>query len=373
MTRDERLSSGTTPLTQPEPRTRVLFLSRKWPPAVGGMETYSIRLCESLSSSVLLTKVVLSGRPDGTPPSTLSLLGFGFRAFLAVVRHRRAADVVHIGDMASWPIALGASLAKSRPSVVLSAHGTDVSFPRRRTLAGKLYGAYLRLGSRLLNDVLVIANSAATETAAREFGFDHTEIVPLGTDFTRQCVAPDLNRLLFSGRIIPLKGLDWFVRNVLEKLPEEITLDVAGTVWDTDEAKVLNHPRVRYLGRLDQASLAVEFARSLALVVPNVPVANGQFEGFGLVAIEAAAAGGVVLASDHGGLREAVQDGVTGFSLPAGDARAWIDRIMELRGWSKTERDSFVETASRQARETYSWERVARDTLHAYLRTKEIG
>lgn len=358
-------------MTQAVTRPGVVFVSRKWPPAVGGMETYSLRLAETLEPHVGLTRIVLPGRNDGRPPSALALIVFGVGAFLRVATQHRDADVVHVADMASWPVALGARLSLKPPAIVLSAHGTDVTFARRGGFVGKSYGMYLKLGARLLAEPVVIANSAATEAAARDCGFTSTKIVPLATDFTRQKSAMDRNRLLFSGRIIPLKGLSWFVREVLENLPSVITLAVAGTVWDQTEAECLDHPRVTYLGRLDQKDLAVEFARALAVVVPNVPVDTGQFEGFGLVAIEAAAAGGVVLASDHGGLREAVQDGTTGFSLAAGDAGAWLHQITVVRNWSDGERQAFIDQASATAHETFGWERVARDTLHNYEQAME--
>jgi glycosyltransferase involved in cell wall biosynthesis len=340
----------------------IVFLSRKWPPAVGGMETYALRLAEALEPLTRLTRIVLPGRANGQPPGPLALIAFGLGSFLALARHHRDADVIHIGDMASWPLAL----AVRRPAVVLAAHGTDVAYPLRRTLRGRLYGAYLRLGARLLPRALVIANSGATEAAARSHGFIRSTVIPLATDFTAEDATPDLNRLLFSGRLTPRKGLAWFVRQVLPRLPETVHLDVAGTIWDADEAAALDHPRVHHLGHVDQAQMARAFAGSLAVVVPNIPVPTREFEGFGLVAVEAAASGGVVLASDDGGLVEAVRDGETGLTLPAADAEAWVAAITRVLSWSSEERHAFTARATKSARRHYSWDRVARDTLAAY-------
>ncbi|NNF91022.1 MAG: glycosyltransferase, partial [Boseongicola sp.] len=88
--------------------------------------------------------------------------------------------------------------------------------------------------------------------------------------------------------------------------------------------------------------------------------------GFGLVAVEAAAAGGVVLASDEGGLSEAVRDGETGYSLPAGDAAAWTEAIARIRNWTDSERKRFTDFASETARHIYAWDRVADQTMAAY-------
>ena len=49
-------------------KLRVLFLTRKWAPAIGGMEVYSMELSEELSHKVNLTVRSLAGNKDGSPP-----------------------------------------------------------------------------------------------------------------------------------------------------------------------------------------------------------------------------------------------------------------------------------------------------------------
>ncbi|RZW07914.1 MAG: glycosyltransferase [Rhodobacteraceae bacterium] len=349
-------------------KPRIVFLSRKWPPAVGGMETYAIRLTEALRPRVDLTTIVLPGRDDGQPPGAIALFGFGTRSFFRIFFRHRDADVIHVADMASWPIALAAS---RKAAIVLSAHGTDVSYPRRGTFKGRAYGSYLRLGAKLLPSAIVVTNSSATDKATREYGFTQTAIVPLATNMQRQPSRTANARLLFSGRLTPRKGLSWFVAHVLDRLPEDITLDVAGTVWDKAEERALAHQRVNYIGHLDHDRIAAAYADALAVVVPNVPVPTREFEGFGLVAVEAAAAGGVVLASDEGGLSEAVRDGETGYSLPAGDADAWAEAIARVRNWTDSERKRFTDSASETARRVYAWDRVADQTMAAYQTATE--
>src|SRR5690606_10595555 len=60
-----------------DPKLRVLFVTRKWPPAVGGMEVYCRELVNELDERVALDLEALPGRSDGQPPSTLALVGFG--------------------------------------------------------------------------------------------------------------------------------------------------------------------------------------------------------------------------------------------------------------------------------------------------------
>ena len=345
----------------------TVFVTRKWPPAVGGMETYSVRLAEALARLGPIRTIALPGRPDGAPPSPRRLARFGASTALRLLLARRPPAVLHLGDMASWPLALPALLRRPATRVVLSAHGTDVAYPRRGDWKGRLYGAYLRLGARLLPRSAVVANSRATADLARGFGFGDVRVVPLATDL--RAPAPGGNHdgnVLFAGRLVARKGCGWFVRAVLPLLPDEIGLTVAGTPWDADEAHVMDHPRVRFLGPLPQPELLRAYAGALCVIVPNLPVADRGFEGFGLVAVEAAAAGGLVLASEHDGLRESVIDGETGRHLPPGDAAAWAEAVREVAALDPEARRARALRAMAAVDRHFRWERVARETARAY-------
>lgn len=342
-----------------------MFVTRKWPPAMGGMETYSVRLTEELARTHDVDVVFLPGKPDGSPPDAGQLIAFPFEVFRCWIAKRDKPHILHVGDMAMWPFGL---LAGASTCVVLSAHGTDVSYHRRRGLKAGLYGLYMKLGSRLLRKAALIANSRATAKALRETGWVHAHVVPLATDLAAPYPAPehDPNRILFAGRLIKLKGFSWFVTNVLPLLPPTMRLRVVGTVWDREEGEYLNHPQVDFIGKLAQPELAAEFARALCVVAPNVPVATGEYEGFGLVAPEVASSGGVLLASKCDGIIDAVIDAETGFLVEPADPYAWASKINEIRGWSIEARTEFTSKAKAAAHAFYSWSRVADDTRAVY-------
>lgn len=342
----------------------ILFVTRKWAPAMGGMEAYCHRLTDELAKHHTVEIIALPGKADGSPPSAASLLGFPFTILRRWLARSSAPDVLHIADMALWPVGL---LAGKRTQVVLSAHGTDVSYPRRGGIKGSLYGAYLRLGSRLLASAKVIANSAATEAALHENGWHRTSIVALATDINRPPpIQPPRRTILFAGRLVRRKGLSWFVENILDDLPADITLEVAGTRWDPAEDAALTHPRVHYLGRLGPDALADAYAASLCVILPNLELPNGEFEGFGLIACEASAAGGVVLAANCGGLTEAVIDGETGYLLPSGAQDAWVTKICDIANFPALFRAKFTAQSSAKAQEYFAWPRVAAQTEKYY-------
>ena len=86
-------------------KLRVLFLTRKWPPAIGGMEVYSMELSEELSHRVDLTVRSLSGKKDGSPPGIARLVYFLFSNLVYLWRTRRDFDVVHFGDFVLFSLA----------------------------------------------------------------------------------------------------------------------------------------------------------------------------------------------------------------------------------------------------------------------------
>ncbi|MEM9781095.1 MAG: glycosyltransferase [Pseudomonadota bacterium] len=338
---------------------RVIGLvSRKWPPAMGGMETYAVRLSEALGAYGAIRDLVLPGRANGSPPTTLALLSWGLLTTLRLLLARGRFDAVLICDMAIWPMAVAAGGRKA-----IAAHGTDVAFGRRGGVRGRLYSWWLRLGASLTRDVPVVANSQATAALARDHGFSDVIVISLATDMRPPAPAPASHRsLLFAGRLVARKGCGWFIRNVLPHLPEDVTLRVAGTVWDEAEGEALASPRVMHLGALDSEALALEYASALAVIVPNIDVETAEIEGFGLVAVEAAAAGGIVLAAEHSGLVDAVIDGVTGHLLPPGDIDAWRAAVIEVAALTAEDRGTRQSVSRKAAAARFSWGRVAEET-----------
>jgi len=89
-------------------------------------------------------------------------------------------------------------------------------------------------------------------------------------------------------------------------------------------------------------------------------------EAFGRVAAEAQALGRPVIATDHGGARETVIDGETGWLTPPGDSKALADTINTVLGKSDTDRQRLAERAKAHIQENFSKERMCERTLDVY-------
>src|SRR6266404_1288065 len=104
-----------------------------------------------------------------------------------------------------------------------------------------------------------------------------------------------------------------------------------------------------------------------ALMLADVVVsASNRPEGFGRVIVEAQAMGRPVVATDHGGARETILPGDTGWLVPPGDPRALAAAISEALGLTPDERAVLAERAIAHARAHFDTGRMCAETLAVY-------
>jgi len=89
-------------------------------------------------------------------------------------------------------------------------------------------------------------------------------------------------------------------------------------------------PRITFLGALANAQVAAHLRRAALLAVPSVTGPNGDVEGLPISLLEAMSTGVPVVASEHGGIPEAVVDGETGYLVKERDVAHLSYRMSEL-------------------------------------------
>jgi phosphatidylinositol alpha-1,6-mannosyltransferase len=182
--------------------------------------------------------------------------------------------------------------------------------------------------------------------------------------------ARDQDRLLFIGRLIERKGLAWFVRDVLPRivtLRSSVRLAILGD--GPERPKIISAAQgagiadnLIWLGAANDDVKASELARAAICVMPNVAV-DGDIEGFGIVALEAAAAGCPLVAADIDGLRDAVADGRSGTLVASRNADAWVYAIEQVLADAAASRQA-GETARGYVSQHGSWDAI----IEAYER-----
>ncbi len=138
--------------------------------------------------------------------------------------------------------------------------------------------------------------------------------------------------------------------------------------------------RVGYRAELDAAIAADGLADTVRIVghCEDMPAAylaadfalapSLEPEAFGRTAVEPQAMGRPVLAADHGGARETVLDGATGWRVPPGDPDAWADALHRTLSTPPQVRRAMGEAGLERVRRLYSLEAMANATLDVYLR-----
>ena len=135
---------------------------------------------------------------------------------------------------------------------------------------------------------------------------------------------------LFFGRLVPYKKADQAIA-ACNRLGRKLV--VAGTGRDVDRLKAMADPAyVEFVGRVDDDEVASLFATSRALLFPGL-------EDFGIVPVEAQAAGLPVIGLGAGGLRDTVVDGVTGvlYDEPSVNGLARALRVFEQGTFDDTD------------------------------------
>jgi D-inositol-3-phosphate glycosyltransferase len=209
-------------------------------------------------------------------------------------------------------------------------------------------------------------------------GVDTGHFYHIPVDEARQFIGlkPDDRMILFVGRIEPLKGLDTLIRAVsclkLKELHEPVQLAIIGGDPDvcaedmTVEMKRIQNlcdeltvgKMVAFLGKRGQDTLPYYYSAAEVLVMPS------HYESFGMVALEAMACGTPVIASQVGGLAFLVQDGVTGYHVPAEDHDALCEKLTGLLG-DESLRAKMGRAAAEYA-QNYDWGKIAQQIVGVY-------
>ena len=252
-------------------------------------------------------------------------------------------DVVH--SHFGWPAGLGGALAARAAGVplVTSVRGTDVLL--RKDLGYGLrsdpaYDVALRLLFQRARRILVATTFmqiAATHAGAEPHKI---QIIDKGVDLARFRPPADRRqaraRLGVSGPLVLAvgslqrrKGYETIIDALAALRRTDVTLAVCGTGDQRPalESRAKSHgvaSQVRFEGQVSRDRIGDYFAAT------DVFLHAAELEAAGNVILEAQACGAAVVVTDSGGPGEYVEDGVTGFVIPVGDAPALAARLETL-------------------------------------------
>lgn len=271
-------------------------------------------------------------------------------------------DVVHAHEPMVPGVGMFAVRATERPVV-----GTFHAFAQRSLLFSAA-GPMLRPLWRRL-DARIAVSGAAAAFVRRRLGQDGIRVIPNGVEVDQFLDAqpadlPQGRRILFVNRLDRRKGFPVMVeafRRLAERRPDAI-LVVAGDGRDRSAVAALPtslRMRVVMLGSVPHADLPPYHAACEVFCAP----ATGR-ESFGIVLVEAMAAGLPVVATDIPGYREVVRDGVEGLLVPPSDPAAVAGALDRILG--DTDVAEALGAAGRERARRYSWDAVAVEVEAVY-------
>ncbi|KUH84983.1 MULTISPECIES: glycosyltransferase family 4 protein [unclassified Mycobacterium] len=220
----------------------------------------------------------------------------------------------------------------------------------------------------------IVGRIAVSDLARRwqmeALGSDAVEI-PNGVDVASFASAPLLDgypragkSVLFLGRFDePRKGMAVLLRalpKLVKRFPDVEVLVVGRGDEDElrdDAGDLVTH--LRFLGQVDDAAKASAMRSADVYCAPHT---GG--ESFGIVLVEAMAAGTAVVASDLDAFRRVLADGVAGRLVPVDDASALADGLIEVLADDGL-RERYIEAATKAVRR-YDWSVVARQIMRVY-------
>jgi glycosyltransferase involved in cell wall biosynthesis len=309
-------------------------------------------------------------------------LAFSLRAARELIRRLRAGvryDVVHdvqsLGYGLLWLAALGLPvLATVHHPLTVDLRESLARARSAREIKGALTFHPVGMQGRVARRLAAIITSSEVSRARIHADFrvpearihnlhNGVELPPPGVPRAR----PAQPELLFVGRASdPNKGLEGLLA-ALALLPEAIRLRCLcepphpGDPVHSGLRRLGVESRVDFEGKVPRERLESAYREAAIAVVPSL------FEGFGLPAIEALAAGTPVIASDAGALPEVLDRAGAGRRVPARDPRALADGILALLSdWEAEQRK--VLAARGQLEAAFGWPEVARRTALLYAR-----
>ncbi|ASJ07859.1 glycosyl transferase [Thermococcus siculi] len=376
---------------------KIALVSDWYYPKIGGVATHMHQLAIYLKKRGHDVSIVTNGLKTGKEeeleelgiglvkiPGVVSpVLGvnitYGLKSNKELGMFLRDFDVVH-AHHAFTPLALkavkaGRTLGKA---TLLTTH--SISFSHESSLWSALGLTFPLFSHYLKYPHEIIAVSKAAKAFIEHFTDSPIKVIPNGVDDERfrpisekekERVKEELgisgDLVLYVSRMSPRKGPHVFI-NAFQNIArekDEVTLVMVGSgemlPFLRAQAKFLDiEDRVKFMGYVPDELLPKLYASADVFVLPST-----MSEAFGIVILEAMAAGVPVVTTTVGGIPEVVKENGSGILVPPGDEVALAEAVLKILH-DKELAMKFGDAGRKAVESRYSWRVVARDIENLY-------
>jgi|GEM_PF-1742287 alpha-1,3-mannosyltransferase len=358
---------------------RVLAISPAFYPQLGGVEQVALELALRVREHGVLMDIAHVAA--GLEPRTETVRGLtvhrvplygnrfvGWAPGLGALAHRY--ELLHVHDPQLLAITSNVRRSCGDIPAVLSTHG-GFWHTQRKYVFKRMYEMTL-LESAAQHYRRVLASSGADYDYYRRI-VDRVELCTNGVDVKRfneveHIAPPDLNQWVFWGRLSDNKRVDLAIEYVAHarRLGFPVDLLICGEDVDLHLADLKSQVQRLGLGGAVQFEPYLD-DRALhhALRDRRLYITASEYEGFGLSAVEALAAGLIVVARDRAPLNGFFVDGRSGCTLAFDHSEADLRKLKALLA-RPSHQVLAMEAAAREGAREYDWERVAPHFVRHY-------
>lgn len=296
----------------------------------------------------------------GEPPSRAEVITLEGRCnFTSLLRHvlfRDSSSFLKCGLKDKDPVLLHSHFGvegvyalplakKLKIPLVTTFHGYDVTTTKKGLLlSGKVsWVNYLAFRKELMKegDLFICVSNYLRERLIN-MGFPDKRVIThyIGVDAAK--IRPNFKGkeskiILHVGRLVEKKGTKYLLqafKKVAGHDKDSLLVIVGdGPLKNELIEQARNYglqDRVTFRGALPHSEVMKLMQDAIMLVQPSVKAKTGDSEGLGIVLLEASASGIPVVGTWHGGIPEAIIDGVTGFLVPERNASALAEKLLTL-------------------------------------------
>lgn len=370
---------------------RILLLSAEFPPGPGGIGTHAFQLANQIQQ---LGQHVLVVAPQNYA-SELEVANFNRRQSFRIVRLRQTKYsvrkamecrnvvtkqiqtwkpdlIVSSGPRVTWLVALITKM--HRVPLVAVGHGSEFGVKRlweraitrwafEQALAVVCVSNYTWQQMRSLG---VEPRGGTVITNGADSG-NFTVLPPADVkQFREQLSLANTSLILSVGNVSERKGQSVLIQampHILRQIPNThyliIGLPTKRQEFAALAARLGVAQHVHFIGRVGQTELVRYMNICDVFAMTSRHTSDGDFEGFGIALVEAALCGKPSVVSGNSGLTEAIDDGVSGFSVPEDDEVATSDAVVALLKDSELRRKMGAAARDR-ALECQTWTHCAK-------------
>jgi phosphatidylinositol alpha-1,6-mannosyltransferase len=347
---------------------KILLVAPSFPPVTGGIENLMENIAVNSEHEIDVLTKTAENAEDSKYDFKVTRKDFdGYTGFLKksvyLLKQTRDYDAIYLAAPDTSWVALPSSLTETK--IVSHAHGRElfIEIHRLRTYLRKFL---FLLGIRGIDQFIAVSDWTASRLEELGIPEPQIKVVPNGVDVKRFSenqdkaeldVEDDDFVLLTVSRLDPRKGHD-LVLETIQNIDCRYVIVGSGDREELlrEQAESLGvSDKVIFAGYVEDDKLPAYYNSADVFVMPSKHLEDGNVEGFGIVYLEANAAGLPVIGSRTGGIPTAINDGYNGL-LCDPESDSVKDSILKLK-----ENNDLREKISKNAvewAEKHDWENI---------------